>query len=69
MSEQDEPIDRDESLDQGELFDDDLIDRIGNFLPLKSRAGFYRELRYCRSVLGPHHGETARTNGAGAGTV
>ena len=49
MNNQDGPIDQDESLDQ-ELFDDDLIDRIANFLPLESRASFYRDLRHCRSL-------------------
>jgi hypothetical protein len=58
MNGQDEPIDQDESLDEDELFDDDLIDRIANFLPLKSRAGFYRELRYCRSL--PQNDEVLR---------
>lgn len=36
--------------DQDELFDDDLIDRIANFVPAEVRAAFYRELRHCRSL-------------------
>jgi hypothetical protein len=52
MNRQDEPIDRDDP------FDDDLIDRIANFLPLDARAGFYRDLRYCRSL--PQNDEVLR---------
>jgi hypothetical protein len=52
MNRQDEPIDRDDP------FHDDLIDRIANFLPLDARAGFYRDLRYCRSL--PQNDEVLR---------
>jgi hypothetical protein len=52
MNRQDEPIDR------YDPFDDDLIDRIANFLPLEARAGFYRDLRYCRSL--PQNDELLR---------
>ncbi len=44
--------------DQDELFDDDLIDRIGNFVPAEVRAAFYRELRHCRSL--PQNDEMLR---------
>ena len=44
--------------DQDELFDDDTIDRIANFLPVEARAGFYRELRHCRSL--PQNDEMLR---------
>jgi hypothetical protein len=52
MNDQDKPIDQDDP------FDDDTIDRIANFLPLESRAGFYRELRHCRSL--PQNDEMLR---------
>ena len=42
--------DQDEVFDQDDPFDDDTIDRIANFLPAEVRAGFYRELRHCRSI-------------------
>ncbi len=44
MNDQDKPIDQDDP------FDDDTIDRIADFLPVEARAGFYRELRHCRSL-------------------
>jgi len=44
--------------DQDELFDDDLIDRIANFVPAEVRAAFYRELRHCRSL--PQNDEMLR---------
>ena len=52
MSDQDEPIDQDDP------FDDDLIDRIANFVPAEARAAFYRELRHCRSL--PQNDEMLR---------
>ena len=52
MNAQDKPIDQDDP------FDDDTIDRIANFLPDKDRAGFYRELRHCRSL--PQNDEMLR---------
>src|ERR1700734_2518671 len=52
MSDQDKPIDPDDP------FDDDTIDRIANFLPVEARAGFYRELRHCRSL--PQNDEMLR---------
>ena len=58
MSDQDQVVDQDESFDQDELFDDDTIDRIANFLPAEVRAGFYRELRHCRSL--PQNDEMLR---------
>ena len=44
--------------DQDELFNDDLIDRIANFVPDEVRAAFYRELRHCRSL--PQNDEMLR---------
>jgi hypothetical protein len=44
--------------DEDELFDDDLIDRIANFVPDEVRAAFYRELRHCRSL--PQNDEMLR---------
>jgi hypothetical protein len=52
MNDQDKPIDQDDP------FDDDTIDRIANFLPAEARAGFYRELRHCRSL--PQNDEMLR---------
>jgi len=52
MNGQDKPIDQDDP------FDDDTIDRIANFLPVEARAGFYRELRHCRSL--PQNDEMLR---------
>jgi hypothetical protein len=52
MNDQDKPIDQDDP------FDDDTIDRIANFLPVEARAGFYRELRHCRSL--PQNDEMLR---------
>jgi hypothetical protein len=52
MNDQDQPIDQDDP------FDDDTIDRIANFLPVEARAGFYRELRHCRSL--PQNDEMLR---------
>ena len=52
MNDQDKPIDQDDPLD------DDTIDRIANFLPAEVRAGFYRELRHCRSL--PQNDEMLR---------
>ncbi len=52
MNDQDKPIGQDDP------FDDDTIDRIANFLPLEARAGFYRELRHCRSL--PQNDEMLR---------
>ncbi len=50
--------DQDKPLDQGDPFNDDTIDRIANFLPIEARAGFYRELRHCRSL--PQNDEMLR---------
>src|SRR5579863_733123 len=52
MNDQDKPIDQDDP------FDDDTIDRIANVLPVEARAGFYRELRHCRSL--PQNDEMLR---------
>ncbi len=52
MNDQDKPIDQDDP------FDDDTIDRIANFLPVEARAGYYRELRHCRSL--PQNDEMLR---------
>jgi hypothetical protein len=52
MNDQDKPIDQDDP------FDDDTIDRIAKFLPVEARAGFYRELRHCRSL--PQNDEMLR---------
>jgi hypothetical protein len=52
MNDQDKPIDQDDP------FDDDTIDWIANFLPAEARAGFYRELRHCRSL--PQNDEMLR---------
>jgi hypothetical protein len=52
MSDQDKPFDQDDP------FNDDTIDRIANFLPTEVRAGFYRELRHCRSL--PQNDEMLR---------
>jgi len=48
----------DKPIDQDDPFDDDTIDRIANFLPVETRAGFYRELRHCRSL--PQNDEMLR---------
>jgi hypothetical protein len=58
MNDQDQVVDQDESFDQDELLDDDTIDRIAKFLPVEARAGFYRELRHCRSL--PQNDEMLR---------
>ncbi len=50
--------DRDKPIDQDDPFDDDTIDRIANFLLVEARAGFYRELRHCRSL--PQNDEMLR---------
>jgi hypothetical protein len=50
--------DKDKPIDQDDPFDDDTIDRIANFLPVEARAGFYCELRHCRSL--PQNDEMLR---------
>jgi hypothetical protein len=50
--------DQDKATDHDNPFDDDTIDRIANFLPVEARAGFYRELRHCRSL--PQNDEMLR---------